>query len=137
MKQTITLLLIISVTLSALLYSSCNRTNPTETIIERYTDTIVRYDTILHNNLRVDTFVRLDYDTIINGVSFDVNEYEYKINDSLLVGTIRATSPVKPIINFDNYVKSFEIKDCTSCCFLEITFTLSRDARLCGTQTRQ
>jgi hypothetical protein len=114
MKQTITLLSIIAVTLSALLYSSCNKTNPTETIIERFTDTIVRYDTVTHVNLRIDTVVRLDYDTIINGVSFDVNEYEYKINDSLLVGTIRATSAIKPIINFDYYVKSFKVKDSVS-----------------------
>ena len=35
----------------------------------------------------------------------------YKIEDSLLIGTIRATSPIKPIINFDYYLKSFEIKD--------------------------
>ena len=111
MRQTIILLTLIAATLSVLLYISHNRKPIHTETVTRVTDTIVRYDTIVHNNLRVDTVVRLDYDTIINGVSFDVNEYEYKINDSLLVGTIRATSPIEPLINFDYYVKSFEVKD--------------------------
>ena len=111
MRHTIVLLTLVATILAVLLYISHNRKPVHTETITRVTDTIVRYDTIIHNNLRVDTVVRLDYDTIINGVSFDVNEYEYKINDSLLVGTIRATSPVKPIINFDYYVKSFEVKD--------------------------
>ena len=111
MRHTLVLLTLIATTLAVLLYISHNRKPVHTEKVTRVTDTIVRYDTIVHNNLRVDTVVRLDYDTIINGVSFDVNEYEYKINDSLLVGTIRATSPIEPLINFDYYVKSFEVKD--------------------------
>ena len=81
--------------------------------VKTFRDTIVRIDTFNHTNINGDTVFKLYYDTIINGVSFDVNQYEYKIEDSLLVGVIRATSPVKPIINFDYYLKSFEIKDST------------------------
>ena len=61
--------------------------------------------------MRVDTVFKTDYDTIINGISFDVNNYTFKVNDSLLAGTITATSAIKPIISFDYYVKSFEVKD--------------------------
>jgi hypothetical protein len=90
---------------------TCNPKTKETVRVKTFRDTIVRVDTVVHSNLQVDTVIVLDYDTIINGIAFDVNQYEYKIEDSLLIGTIRATSPIKPIINFDYYLKSFEIKD--------------------------
>ena len=90
---------------------TCNKPTKKTIVTEHYRDTIVIHDTFNHSTLRVDTFYSLNYDTIIEGKGFDVNMYEYKINDSLLTGTIRATSPVEPLINFDYYVKSFKVKD--------------------------
>tara|TARA_R110000765_G_scaffold90487_4_gene172228 strand:+ start:894 stop:1412 length:519 start_codon:yes stop_codon:yes gene_type:complete len=103
---------IIIILVVALLFTCNKKPIHTETITTIH-DTTVHVDSFTHTDLRVDTVFRLDYDTIIQGVAFDVNNYTYKIKDSLLVGTITATSPIKPIINFDYYIKSFEIKDST------------------------
>jgi hypothetical protein len=92
---------------------TCNKPARDTVQIESFRDTLIRYDTINHTNLRCDTVFKLDYDTIINNLSYPINKYQYKIKDSLLDGVIIVKSPFKPSVNFDYTLKTFEVKDST------------------------
>jgi hypothetical protein len=82
-------------------------------IIEEIHDTIIRYDTVKIKRVPLDTFYKTIRDTFIKEGTYSINEYEYNINDSLLVGTIFATSPIKPSIKLEYTLKSYNIKDST------------------------
>lgn len=103
--------------LIALLVFRCDST-PKESIrtvknVVEYHDTIVRVDTVNHYKIDVDTVIKTNTDTLIEYGYYDNSEYHFKINDSVLDGTIVAKSPFKPEIDFNYTLKSYTIKDST------------------------
>ena len=86
-------------------------THSSSLIIEEVHDTIPLWDTVRIKPVPLDTFYKTIRDTFLKEGTYNINKYEYKINDSLLSGTIFATSPIKPEIDFKYTVKSFNIKD--------------------------
>ena len=96
---------ILVILLIAILVFKCDN-EPSKTTYEPYEvlyevhDTTIQYVNVYHESLRVDTIIRTDFDTIINDYNYTLSEYHYKINDSILDGTIVALSPFKPIIDF-------------------------------------
>lgn len=112
MKQ-LPIYIIIVLLIAVLVFKCDSKPSKVRTITNliEHTDTIVRYDTIEHNSLKIDTIVLTNTDTIIKGVKFNNSEYHYKINDSVLDGTIVAKSPFKPDIDFNYTIKNHTIKD--------------------------
>ena len=96
-----------------ILLLTCNNKTEYKPIKEYYhtTDTIIRVDTFTHNDLRVDTIIKTDTDTLIEYGYYNNSEYHYLIDDSLLTGTIIAKAPFKPVIDFNYSLKSYTIKD--------------------------
>lgn len=81
-------------------------------IIKIYRDTILRIDSFYITNIKLDTVIQTKTDTLFfNGYEIPISEYHYKINDSLLTGTIIAKAPFKPSIDFKYNIKSYTIKD--------------------------
>ena len=86
--------------------STSNQYVPYDVLIEVH-DTIISIDTFNHYRIIV------DLDTVINDYKYKLSEYHYKIQDSVLDGTIVATSPFKPDIDFTYKLKTYTIKDST------------------------
>ena len=67
--------------------------------IER--DTIVSYRTVSDTVVEYNTVVDSIHDTIINNVSYPVNEYTFNVVDSVINGTITVQSPFKPVLRYE------------------------------------
>ena len=107
---------IIIILLLVLLIFKCDGSDSTTVYRTTHTsDTIIKTLEVNHTSLKVDTFYVLDtlikFDYQPDG--YALHEYHYKINDSLLNGTITAKCPFKPEIDFKYKLKQFTIKDST------------------------
>ncbi len=99
--------------LIAVLVFRCDTKEPIRNIsnVIVYRDTIIKVDTVNHYNIKVDTVFKTDTDTLIEYGYYNNAEYHYKINDSVLDGTIVAKAPFKPEIDFKYKLKNYTIKD--------------------------
>lgn len=99
-----------------ILLLTCNGNEKNSTPIEEYhhsTDTIVRVDSFYLKDIHVDTVIKTDTDTLIEYGSYNISEYHYVIDDSLLSGEVIAKAPFKPSVDFKYKLKSYTIKDST------------------------
>ena len=96
-----------------LLLTCNNNSEPVNPVIEyvHHTDTILRIDSFYHTNIEVDTVIKTATDTLIRYGNYNISEYHYIIDDSLLSGEVIAKAPFKPVIDFKYKLKSYTIKD--------------------------
>lgn len=83
------------------------------------TKAVVEYDTtIIHHTIRdtitsFDTIVKNTRDTIVDSVKYSLNEYHYKVNDSLITGEIVVEAPFNPILRYELTANSFHTTEYT------------------------
>ena len=110
MKCRLVILLILVLTFFLLHFGS----KPTEVKEVKivYRDTIIKVDSFYLKDIQTDTIIQLHTDTFVfNEYKVPISEYHYKINDSLLKGTIIAKAPFKPVIDFKYNLESYTLKD--------------------------
>ena len=104
-------LYILIILLIAALVFKCDNSKSAKLIHKTVRDTVLIMDTFHHESIKFDTIIVTDTDTLIERGYYSNSEYHYKINDSLLTGTIIAKTPFKPSIDFKYTIKSYTIKD--------------------------
>lgn len=118
MVKVVPIYIVIFLLIAVLVFKCDNKPNESVRTIKsvvEFHDTIIQYVDVHHESIQLDTVISLD--TLIQieyqEYGYALNEHHYKINDSLLTGTIIAKSPFKPEIDFNYTLKNYTIKDST------------------------
>lgn len=110
-SKNIVIVLLIALAGYLLFIKEGKNTHTSSLIIEEIHDTIIKHDTVKLKELIPYEVIETKTDTFLKEGIYNFKDYEYKINDSLLTGTIFARSLTDPKIKIEYNVKSFEIKD--------------------------